>query len=375
MSIDPNLPIRKRAVHFDLVRFIATFAVVQLHIATPWLWRESDTHSFMWIVCLLFDTIGRAGVPIFLMISGALLLSHNEPYGNFFKKRLSRVFIPLLFWSLVYEVHMIILNYYHTYTVNAGPHNLWQYLGSPDDWWSVVKNPFAGPVYDHLWFLYMIIGMYLVTPLLRRIVPVLTRVDQWYLLGLWLFADVLLPLAYNYWDFSLGFNIPIVTPYLGFYLMGYYLMHHQFTPKQIRNTWIVFIASYFVNVIITWYDSDVHGQMQVFWLSHHRPGLFVMAGSAFILLEHYAMHAFQKFSEKKFKMLAYMGGTTFGIYLLHPLIIEGFEGIFMGWIGIYPPAMHVVPFIAIPVAAIIVTAITMGIVTLMQRTPVLKKFV
>ena len=115
--------------------------------------------------------------------------------------------------------------------------------------------------------------------------------------------------------------------------------------------------------------------MQVFWLSHHRPGVFIMAASAFILLEHYAMQAFHNFSEKKYKLLAYMGGTTFGIYLLHPLIIEAFEGIFMGAFGIYGPAMHTVPFITIPIAAILVTAITMGIVTLMQRIPVLKKFV
>ncbi len=363
MSIDPNLPIRKRAVHFDLVRFVATYAVVQLHIATPWLWRESDTETGFWITCLLFDTIGRAGVPIFLMISGALLLSHEEPYGSFFKKRLTRVFVPLLFWTLVYEVRILLDQHYMHGGITA------------DDWWTYLKNPLAGAVYDHLWFLYMIIGMYLVTPLLRKIAPVLTRTDQWYLLGLWVFADVLLPLAYHYYDFSLGFNIPIVTPYLGFYMMGYYLMHHQFTAKEIRITWVVFVLSYVLNVCLAWYDSNLHGKMQVFWLSHHRPGIFIMAASAFILLEHYAMRAFSKFSEKKYKQLAYLGSTTFGIYLLHPLIIELFEGVFMGYIGIYPPAMHIVPFIAIPVAAIIVTAITMGIITLMQKTPVLRKFV
>lgn len=374
MSIDPNLPIRRRAVHFDLVRFIATFAVVQLHIATPWLWRESDTQSAFWIVCLMFDTIGRAGVPIFLMISGALLLSHNEPYTDFFRKRFTRVFVPLFFWTIVYEVHLVLQSYYQIAPEDR--QGLWSYLQHTELWWhQVLRNPFAGAVYDHLWFLYMIIGMYLVTPLLRKLVPVLSRTDQWYLLALWVFSDVVLPLAYNYWDFSLGFNIPIVTPYLGFYLMGYYLMHYQFSKKQIRFTWIVFVVSYIANVIFAWYDSDVHDKMQVFWLSHHRPGIFIMAGSAFILLEHYAMHAFRNFSERKYKILAYMGGTTFGIYLLHPLIIEAFEGIFMGVIGIYPPAIHVAPFITIPVAAIIVTAITMGIVTLMQKTPVLKRFV
>jgi len=363
MSIDPHLPIRKRAVHFDLVRFIGTYAVVQLHIATPWLWRESDTGTAIWITCLLFDTIGRAGVPIFLMISGALLLSHEEPYGKFFKKRLTRVFVPLLFWTVIYEIRLLLDQHYMHGGITS------------DDWWTFLKNPLAGPVYDHLWFLYMIIGMYLVTPLLRRIVPLLNRTDQWYLLALWIFSDIALPILYHYFDFSLGFNIPIVTPYLGFYMMGYFLMHHQFTPKQIRLAWVALIVSYLYNVGITWYDSTEHGSMQVFWLSHHRPGVFIMAGSAFILLEHYAMRAFANFSEKKFKTLAWLGSSTFGIYLLHPLIIELFEGIFMGVIGIYPPAMHIVPFIAIPVASVIVTGITLGIVTLMQRTPLLNKFV
>ena len=85
--------------------------------------------------------------------------------------------------------------------------------------------------------------------------------------------------------------------------------------------------------------------------------------------------AFANFSEKKYKLLAYLGSVTFGIYLLHPLIIELFEGVFMGIIGIYPPAMTTAPVITIPITAIIITSITMGIVTLMQKTPFLKNFV
>lgn len=363
MTQDPNLPIKSRAVHFDLVRFIATFIVVQLHVATPWLWREADVNSGFWITCLIFDTFGRVGVPIFLMISGALLLAKEESYPSFFKKRFVRVLLPLVFWTIVYEIKIIADHHY----LHGGV--TWENL------FSVMKNPIVGPVYDHLWFLYMIVGMYLVTPFLRRIIPVLRKVDLYYLLGLWAFSNLVLPLVYNYTELRIGFNIPIVTSYIGFYVLGYYLMQYQFSLKQIKIAWITFICSFILNIFLVWYTSNLKGSVTIFYLSHHRPGLFIQAISAFIILEHYAMKAFHNYSERKYKILAYLGSVTFGIYLLHPLIIELFEGIFMGVVPVYTPAMRVLPFITIPVTAVIITAITMALVTIMQKTPFLKKFV
>ncbi|MFI5172313.1 MAG: acyltransferase [Chitinophagales bacterium] len=360
MTIDPAIPINKRSVHFDLVRFAATFAVVQLHVATPWLWREQDLNSGFWITCLFFDVFGRAGVPVFLMISGALLLGKEESYPSFFKKRFVRVLIPMIFWTIVYEIK--ILTNHH-------------YLNGELKWnevYHVLKNPLIGPVYDHLWFLYMIIAMYLVTPFLRRVIPVLKKKDLYYLLGLWIFSCVLLPMLYNYTSLRLGLNIPVVTAYVGFYVLGYYLMQHQFSLKEIKFTWIIFVASYLLNILIVWLDSSMRGHVEPFYLSHHRPGIFLQSVSAFILLEHYAIKAFARYSEKKYKRLAYMGGLTFGIYLVHPLIIELFEGLSMFF---YEDAIHFAPIIVIPVVAVIVMGISMLIVGLMQKTPILKKFV
>ncbi len=360
MTIDPSLPIQKRSVHFDLVRFAATFAVVQLHVATPWLWRETDLNSGFWLTALFFDIFGRAGVPVFLMISGALLLGKEESYTSFFKKRFVRVLIPMIFWTIVYETK-IFIDYY--------------YLNGPVKWsevFTVLKNPISGPVYEHLWFLYMIIALYLVTPFIRRILPVLQKKDLVYLLVLWIFSNVVLPLVYNYSTFQIGIFIPVVTAYLGFYVLGYYLMKREFTAKEIKIAWLIFIASYLFNVFIVWLDSSMRNHIEPFFLSHHRPGIFIQAVSAFILLEHYAIKAFARFSEKKYKLLAFMGGLTFGIYLVHPLIIELFSGLTA---GIYSEAMHLVPILAIPIVSVIVMGISMLIIWIMQRTPILKKFV
>ncbi len=360
LMTNPSLLIQNRAVHFDLVRFVATFAVVQLHVATPWLWRELDLNSPFWITCLFFDVFGRAGVPVFLMISGALLLNKEESYPSFFKKRFVRVLVPLIFWTIVYEIKILANHHYLQGGVN------W------DTMYSILKNPISGPVYDHLWFLYMIVGMYLITPFLRRIIPVLTKTDLYYLLGLWIFSNVILPLVYNYSSFKLGLNIPVVTAYLGFYVLGFYLMQYKFNPRQIKITWFIFVASYLLNIFIVWLDSNMRDQVEPFYLSHHRPGIFIQSISAFILLEYYAMKAFTRYSEKKFKRLAFLGSLTFGVYLVHPLIIELFEGLLMYY---YAPAIRFAPIIVIPVAAVVVISVSMLVVYIMQKTPILKKFV
>lgn len=357
---NPSLKIQNRAVHFDLVRFMATYAVVQLHVATPWLWRELDVNSPFWITCLFFDVFGRSGVPVFLMISGALLLGKQESYPSFFKKRFTRVLVPLVFWTIVYEIKIALNHHYETGDVT------WQNI------YSILKNPFTGPVYDHLWFLYMIVGMYLITPFLRRVIPVLTKSDLYYLFGLWIFSNVILPLVYNYTSLRLGLNIPVVTAYLGFYVVGYYLMQYKFNPKQIKIAWIIFVGSYLLNIFIVWLDSSTHGEVVPFYLSHHRPGIFIQSLAAFILLEYYAMKAFTRYSEKKFKRLAFLGSTTFGIYLVHPLFIELFEGLFMEK---YQEFIRIAPILVIPVVAVIITACSMLVVFIMQKTPLLKKFV
>lgn len=349
-----------RTIHFDLIRFIATYVVVQLHVATPWLWREPDVTNHVWIIALFFDVLGRIGVPIFLMISGALLLRKQESYQVFFSKRLTRVFLPLLFWTIVYEIKIAID------FVNAGG------SFSFDAIYPVLKNPFEGPVYEHLWFLYMITGMYLVTPFLRKVVRILNKQDRMYLFWLWTFADVVLPLVYRYTDFRLGISFPIVTAYLGFYVMGYYLSRMQFTKKQIKKSFIVFISVYIFNVFLVWFDSYRSGKIEPFFLAHHTPGIYIQAISAFIFLNYYCRNKLLYASQKTLQTCKFLGMLTFGIYLLHPLIIEYLEG---GLFGFYLWGITFGPPIGIPLTAIVATIISGAVIALMQKIPGLKLFV
>jgi len=355
-----------RAVHFDLIRVLATYCVVQLHVATPWLWRETDYNGSVFVTSLFFDAFGRIGVPLFLMISGALLLNHEEPYKAFFKKRFSRVFIPLIFWTIIYEIKIgIEFHQMHPGTTFA-------------DAWNALKDPFKGPVYEHLWFLYMITGMYLVTPFLRKVMKYINRFDQVYLLLLWFFFNCVLPLIYRYSSFRLGIWMPVLTPYLAYYLMGYFLMKSDFGRKNIPLVWVVFVLSYFSSVFFTWLYTNQQNSIQTFFLSHHSVTIFMQCTCAFILLNHYGIRLSDTHSEKKYHLFKFLGRMTFGIYLVHPLIIELFEGGMIGgfiMMATMIGGIHVNPIIGIPLTAIVVTIVSSLIIGAMLKTRVLKNLV
>jgi len=101
-----------------------------------------------------YDSIARSAVPLFVMLTGALLLQPNkvdEPLGVFFKKRWNRIGINVIFWGAIFFA--------------------WDFLvrGQSLSVVSILQGVFAGP-YVHFWYVYILIGLYLITPLLRVVV-------------------------------------------------------------------------------------------------------------------------------------------------------------------------------------------------------------
>ena len=131
----------RRTYYFDYLRIVASFAVVLLHVAAQ-NWSTSDVNSFEWKVFNFFDGLVRWGVPVFVMISGALFLGKELDLKVLYRKYIFKMIIVFLFWSLLYA--------------------LWDYFvtGSITTTHSFVRRIFAGR--RHLWFIPMIIGMYMI---------------------------------------------------------------------------------------------------------------------------------------------------------------------------------------------------------------------
>jgi len=131
----------------DTARVGACFMVVLLHVAAV----NFNVFDEQWWASNFYDALTRSCVPLFLMITGVLLLRRQEPMPEFFKKRFMRVLPPLLFWSLFYMAW-----------------NTWngEHYGAALEWMKALAN---GPVVFHLWYLYAIVGIYLFVPFLRSI--------------------------------------------------------------------------------------------------------------------------------------------------------------------------------------------------------------
>ncbi|HYT45383.1 MAG TPA: acyltransferase family protein, partial [Methylomirabilota bacterium] len=148
----------------DVIRIIAIYLVVQIHTSyTPPSWQ--------WLVTILFK-FGVMGVPLFVILSGALLLGKQEDYKTFFRKRCMRVLLPWIVWTFLYMIYFFKVNHHQTianfFTAHTSPFSQWLHF-------------FLVTFLTELWFLPMIFSLYLITPLLRIITIYANDSDNFYL--------------------------------------------------------------------------------------------------------------------------------------------------------------------------------------------------
>ena len=153
--------VSKRVIYFDILRVVAIFAVVAVHISAQH-WLDVDVSSRAWFAFNLYCTTGKWSVPIFVMISGALFLGRDTTIRTILKKNVLRMVYVFVFWSGCYALISLI------------------FRRSP--LFDVFSQFITG--HYHLWFLYMIVGLYLLIPLLRPIVQSETLTRYFLLLAL-----------------------------------------------------------------------------------------------------------------------------------------------------------------------------------------------
>jgi surface polysaccharide O-acyltransferase-like enzyme len=95
-----NMAKPKRIFYYDVLRALAIIGIVFCHVSVSYVSRDINSPNLY--ISVFFDCFRDFSIPIFVMLSGALLIGKKDTLLKFFKKRLSRLFIPFLFWVLVY---------------------------------------------------------------------------------------------------------------------------------------------------------------------------------------------------------------------------------------------------------------------------------
>ena len=298
----PGTRLRPSLAYLDLLKIGAIVAVVCIH-AVGTATRESGTgwHPAAWWGADLLNSAMLWCVPVFVMVSGALLLNPQKvlPGGPFLRKRAVRLGVPLIFWTAVYVVFQR-----QFYGVDLSPHDAWSAFA-------------AGDPYLQLYFLFIVAGLTAITPILRRLIVHCTRRELYWLtaasLGFGLIEHAVRALGGGG-----GYNaLTRFLPYIGYYLAGYVLASADLRPgTQRRAGWLVVLAwlatalgSAGLAARSNWDDV---GSFLYDYLS---PTVMVMSLAIFV-----AFRGMTVRSPAPARLRSY-GAATYGVFLVHPLLL------------------------------------------------------
>lgn len=339
-------PSRDTAI--DSLRTVACLLVVLLHVAATYVEefiRIPDLSVAFWIANVV-DSFTRVSVPLFVMISGRYLLANREAAGVFYRKRLSYILTLVVVWTLIYAVYsMIQLRYYL-------PQQSWQ-----EHLYRILRVTLMGKPYYHLWYLFMLPGLYLVTPVLAPFVQAASvRVQV-----------LLVVLAFGVGVYIDFFEHPILAPYpvfwfleyLGYYLAGYVLRVHtvRVYPGLLVGTFIVMSVA---TAVLTYT-----------MIGTQHPLLYYKYLSPPVLLASLAFYQLFNQWQKRSAPLALFATDTLGVYLVH----AGVLSVVLSVLGFFSITVLDPVWVGLPVKFALVVVVSWGAVRLMKRIPLLRRIV
>jgi len=338
----------------DLIRVVAIYLVVVVHVSGQLTNVWGDIHADQWIIADIYGGIARVCVPLFFMISGYLLLPRSESLGTFYLKRMPRILIPFVAWSLIY------LGWY------CGNH---PNTCTPAFAWGLLL---AQGTYYHLWFLYSLLGIYLILPVLRLVFrPEPDKKVLWYLILLWLIFQPILNSAHKFWNFSIKISPPLATGFVCYFFLGYLLGEITLSRAKVILSMVIWVICTSITILGTYLFTHLSGQFDGFFYDFVSLNVILASSAAFLLL-HWLSETKPFTSPSLHTVTRTLALTTFGIYLVHILVIE----ILSGWI----PFLHINSSMgnaiwSIPFVSTLVFTISFLIVRILQKIPVLRYIV
>ena len=281
---------KRRLLWADIIRIAAIYLVLSVHSSS----LDFNVNTANVINWILF-AVAKVCVPLFIMLSGGLLLTKDEPYGLFYKKRASRYLLPWFFWSLVTAG---ILYLQSGFRINAG-------------FIPILKTSILS-----FWFLPMLTCLYLLTPSIRKYLKAAKSSDIIIVLVLWFLAVSLLPFTINNPAFPLFIDNSLLTQtirFFGYYLLGYLITKYEPDKKMDLKT-MVFIFLLGLEYVILMTLRSPSGEL---YFSYHSPGVVLESIGGFLLIKKFIGLYKAKLSKHLKNLIFSLSSASYGIYLSH----------------------------------------------------------
>ena len=348
---------KKHIAYLEVLRLVACILVVGVHVSAFNL-EQVPVESLNFKVMNGLDCLSILGVPLFVMISGALFLapSYEITVKKFYTRKIPRIVFLYFFWLLFYNV----VNFLENGTV-------WNFTNVKKQ---IVLESLLGKGMYHMWYLPMLAVLYLLTPFLKSFAADRKKCMLFCALG---FAySILLPTALKF-EFPYRtiveslynqFDCSFFGGYVTYYVLGHVL--HEYVPKLSAQKKAALglggVIAMGIEIAVCNAWSVKTGIMSTILNTPFSVTAFIGAAAIFLLLRDGVSGRKQK------ELSGKLAGLTLGIYLIHPLFLRIY-----GWLGgttLFAPAA-----IAVPLIVVLITLISGAAVYALSKIPVVKKIV
>ncbi len=299
-----------REYTFDVLRVVAASAIVLLHVIALF-WYDMPVTDYKWIILNNIKMLARLFLPIFFMISGRFFLDLEKDmtYRKLFLKYILRLVTAFIFWSAVYTFLNIIDLVWRKESILSAAK------------WLVVDF-FQGEY--HMWFIYVMVGLYIIVPLLRKITADKKTMEYFLVLffvfQIFLYNCVHLPKVGIIVSNALNTSVfSLAMGYSGYFVLGYYLWRFELSNKFKTLVYILGI----LGIVFTCIGSTVYSLMlqapNEDIADYFMPN--IVLGDIAVYLFFIKNKYFANKDRGKTAFIEKLSGYCFGVYLIHPAVI------------------------------------------------------
>lgn len=316
---------KQRVFGLDLLRVVACYMVIQVHSGEFFYIGEGGTFlggdDSFWVN--LYNSLCRTSVPLFVMITGYFVLPVKEELGVFLKKRFTRVLIPFVIWCALYAFY--------------------QYLRGDVELGAAFINILKIPVnfgveVGHLWYVYMLIGLYLFFPLISPWLNMASKKSIQFYLAIWavslcvpyihqVFPDILGECAWNQTPLLYYFS-----GFLGYAILAFYVK--KFWAE--KKSWHLPVGAMLIvaGYAITFFGfakmatfSKMAWELELPW-GFETINVAMMALGLFLVIKNIQRSSSSAFNN----LITSISNLSYGMYLVHIMILNVFYSLFDGMI-------------------------------------------
>lgn len=306
-----------RKSYLDILRVIAILAVVLMH-STGFFDNTVQIHSVQWNCSIIFGSITRFAVPVFIMISGALMLNKESiDIKRLYSKNILRFVTAYLFWSIFYTIVYSFIPHYGSISIIS------------------IKNLISGTLkggYFHLWYMPLIIGLYVALPLLHACLRSMRRE----LIGYWVLMSFLICFVlpqmreieivnYIFGEAIDHFNVGLWGEYLLYFILGYALDKYELPDRAYKAICVGGMICALFTIAAVWIPSAQAGNLVGILRMNNTPNVLWMSVALFLFVK---KHSSRLKVNGYNRILSFLSELSFGVYFVHEFVLVELHDLF-----------------------------------------------